>query len=671
MTRFAWYGRLSTVDRQDKTLARPSQFEACQRRVVELGGEITAEFWDDETGAHFSRPELSNLLAEARREDRRFDAVICFQTSRLARVQVDALLHERELKRANCPIVYVHGGGSELEKGLSQLIDQHMRERLREETKRGMRAAVLAGRRVGGRAPYGYRLEHEPHPTPARAKAGETVSRLVVVPEQAKIVREIFKMWNRGSGTAAICDALNSRRVPSPTHVDNSRNLRGNWSKSTIKSILRNPTYTGLGVWDRLDFASKRELGAPVRQRNQDEWTVAEEAHERIVSDEVFATAQERADAKSKASGRPRKGQREHLLSGVVRCGSGHAPLSMYGSVQKAKTYYRCSYGRSYGRAAADAIEGHGLWCSVREDLLLPFVERFFSERVFGPMRLDLLREQLLAEGATIAADAEREQAQLRRKLSELDTAIERQLVAIEQGVEPKLIGERITQLRAEREQVEAALRDTTPVAPTNDDELVETLRQLPDLSERLRNADEATKRLVFDAFDLRIVFDKTNGRVRISATVYEHVGDLLGGVAQDDIAGAGLKHLPATYSESKNPGTCGAHSSIAGIRRPARRLATGPSPRLPQDQLIGVTPGSRPRRRPASPGFRSCGRRRVPPRAPQRAPGLGHREVASRKDSGDHVTRDHRRISHLRGGRWVCVHRTRGFVERPGAPPN
>lgn len=47
-------------------------------------------------------------------------------------------------------------------------------------------------------------------------------------------------------------------------------------------------------------------------------------------------------------TGRPGKGQPVHLLSGMVRCASGHAPLLMYGSVQKAKTYYRCGYGRSY-----------------------------------------------------------------------------------------------------------------------------------------------------------------------------------------------------------------------------------------------------------------------------------------------------------------------------------
>jgi hypothetical protein len=51
---------------------------------------------------------------------------------------------------------------------------------------------------------------------------------------------------------------------------------------------------------------------------------------------------------------------------------------------------------------------------------------------------------------------------------------------------------------------------------------------QLPDLTEALREASPATKRLAFDAIDMRVVFNKTEGRVQISATITEAVADLL-----------------------------------------------------------------------------------------------------------------------------------------------
>ena len=56
------------------------------------------------------------------------------------------------------------------------------------------------------------------------------------------------------------------------------------------------------------------------------------------------------------------------------------------------------------------------------------------------------------------------------------------------------------------------------------DEELERRLAAVPDLSERLRTASMQIKRQVFEAFDLRIHFDRREGRVEISATVSEEV---------------------------------------------------------------------------------------------------------------------------------------------------
>jgi hypothetical protein len=56
-------------------------------------------------------------------------------------------------------------------------------------------------------------------------------------------------------------------------------------------------------------------------------------------------------------------------------------------------------------------------------------------------------------------------------------------------------------------------------------------LDQLPDLSDRLRDADDATKRALFDALDLRVVFDKARDRLSISATLTETAAMLHDGI--------------------------------------------------------------------------------------------------------------------------------------------
>jgi hypothetical protein len=81
-------------------------------------------------------------------------------------------------------------------------------------------------------------------------------------------------------------------------------------------------------------------------------------------------------------------------------------------------------------------------------------------------------------------------------------------------------------------------------------------LKRMPDLSKELRKAPATLKRQVFEAFDLKVVYDKIEGRIEISATVSEAIAEAFDNakdlpeevhrVAQKDIAGAGFE--PATF---------------------------------------------------------------------------------------------------------------------------
>jgi site-specific DNA recombinase len=210
----------------------------------------------------------------------------------------------------------------------------------------------------------------------------------------------------------------------------------------------------------------------------------------------------------------------------MVRCATGHPSLSAYGAVVKGHTYCRCTYGQNYGKVAADAIAGHGATCNVGEDTLLPVIERFFADRLFGPMRLDLLREQLDLQQQTSATEDQRTAARLQAQIAEADRAIALQVRALEAGVEPELVRARIEELKADKAAAQASL-PRLGLAPERQDPAV-VLDQVPDLAERLRDADRATKRALFDAFDLRVVYDKTSDRLSISATLTETVASML-----------------------------------------------------------------------------------------------------------------------------------------------
>jgi hypothetical protein len=309
------------------------------------------------------------------------------------------------------------------------------------------------------------------------------------------------------------------------------RGLRAkrDWAKSTIRAILKNPTYTGRLVWNRLDFATQREAGGTARLRAQEEWVVSEVEHLPLVSDELFAAAQARFRQRSRATGARGNGQAAYLLTGMVRCAAGHQPLAMYGRKRKDHTYMTCDYGRTYGKVAADQIDGHGQWLSVREDALVPLVEAFFAERIFGPMRLEKLARQLQAHQRETARQTDGAQRQLRDQIAELDERIGRLIEALERGMEPDLIGARLAKLRETKEKAEIELRALTPVAADPDaPDPAELLSRLPDLSRALRKAPPQLKRQVFDAFGLQITYDKIGRRIEISATISEAIAHAL-----------------------------------------------------------------------------------------------------------------------------------------------
>ena len=539
--RFAWYGRLSTKDKQDPTLSFPSQREACAEKAVELGGEIVCEFTDQEAGRRDDRAGWAELLREAKERDaRRFDAVIVYGTSRLSRDLFHALTYEREMTRAGVEVFYALTASDQtspegrLIRHMFQALDQFEVEKLGREVRRGQKQNTRQGYRNGGRAPYGYRLRHEAHPDPARAKAGDTKSRLVVNPEQAPVIAEIFDRFLAGAGYKEIANELNRPgEPPPPSHVDSKRNTSGKWAKTTIKSMLENPTYTGRLYWNRLDSRAHKQGVGPVVRRDKNEWVEADEHHEALISDEQFERAQAEMQRRSTGQGgnrRRRPQKRPYLLRGIVHCATGHNPLRMQGRARKGEpTYYTCGYRTSYGDRAAEAV-GHGKWQYVREESLITLIDSFFASRIFGADRLAHLRAQSSTLASELQSSNDDQRTRIAKQVGEVDQRIERQLGAIEAGVDPVLVGERIRNLKAEREEAQAALaqledsrRNSTAIDP---DDALAVLGALPDLGKRLAAADPEIRRAVFDAFRLRVDIDRNAGQIRLKALVSSAFGE-------------------------------------------------------------------------------------------------------------------------------------------------
>jgi len=107
--------------------------------------------------------------------------------------------------------------------------------------------------------------------------------KLVIIEEEAKIVRLIFKLYLDGLGTRKIARELEKRRY---------RTKKGNvrWYSSTVKNVIINQTYIGTLVKGKR--VVKDVITLEWEKIDKSEWIVVPNACEPIIDEETFNRAQ-------------------------------------------------------------------------------------------------------------------------------------------------------------------------------------------------------------------------------------------------------------------------------------------------------------------------------------------------------------------------------------------
>lgn len=398
--RFAFYGRVSTVDYQDRASSCRWQRDHATE-LIAGHGRIVVECFDEGVSRRVpwpDRPQAGRLLAAITDPHRGFDAVVVGEYERAFTGQ--------QLRQLT-PILRRHGVALWLPEtygpvdfddprhlaviDLLGVRSQREVSRARFRTMAAMRAqAELQGRHLGGRPPYGYRLvDAGPHPNRAHAAWGRRLHRLDPDPATAGHVRWIFEQRLAGHSVASIARRLNERGVPCPSGADPERNRHRSghaWMVTTVAAILANPRYTGRQVWNRQptdrspvdaqgELISKREVQ---RRSPSSQWAISHTiVHPPLVSEEQFVRVQAVHAAPSPADG----AVRTYALAGLVYCGiCGRLTDSHW---VHERPSYRCRHGHSSANLGSS---NRPRTLYVREDHLL--------ERIRGDRQL----RRLLAE---------------------------------------------------------------------------------------------------------------------------------------------------------------------------------------------------------------------------------------------------------------------------------
>lgn len=133
-------------------------------------------------------------------------------------------------------------------------------------------------------------------------KDPEDKHHLVIDPEAAEIVKLIFTMAADGKTKGQIAKHLNETHVLTcreymcrkgiKMHRENEKEKKL-WSVTTISDMLKNEVYLGKIIWNKKRVA--RTGSNKLVSNDKEEWIVVENAHEPIISDELFQKANEKA----------------------------------------------------------------------------------------------------------------------------------------------------------------------------------------------------------------------------------------------------------------------------------------------------------------------------------------------------------------------------------------
>lgn len=221
----------------------PEQLKDGRKLAAELGLEVEGREFHDEAKSAFHGdrgPGLADAMAECERLSAEHGscALIVQRSDRLARgdgkqarhlVEVTgwAIKNDVQLFSVQDPSAFPDYADPNMKLLLgviSGMAGNQESEKKSQSVKKGMRRRAERGEWVGGKPPYGY------------TRAGRYEA-LEVVPEQVKVVRQVFERNAAGEGQKLILRALNKAGIASPTGKS--------WSQSAMSRILNNVAYIG------------------------------------------------------------------------------------------------------------------------------------------------------------------------------------------------------------------------------------------------------------------------------------------------------------------------------------------------------------------------------------------------------------------------------------------
>lgn len=435
----ALYIRLSRDDGNDESLSVSNQRKILLEYVKQffLGEHVLVDTYidDGQSGTDYERPDFQRMIQDV--EKGRINCIICKNLSRAFRNYSDqGFFLENFFPRHAVRFIALADPAidtfldPDAINGMEVPINGLMNDRYAYKTSSDIRRTFDSKRRngefIGAFAPFGYK------------KDPENKNRLIVDPEAAQIVQDIFRWYVYGDNSQkvisnergrlheeekggmskeGIAHKLNDLGIPNPTAYKKSKGMKyhnpqtsqndGLWRGTSIAAILKNEMYLGIMVQGKQKVISYKVHDRVLVPEN--EWYRMPGTHQPIIDKKLFDLAQEiQAKDIRRAPGK----RQNYLFSGFLKCADCHKSMTRK-SVKGRYVYYNCS---TYKRKSKNKCSAH----SIRLDILEAAVLKAIREKIGSIPDISGMIEEI-KNAPVIKSNMGRHKSLLKLRIQELE----------------------------------------------------------------------------------------------------------------------------------------------------------------------------------------------------------------------------------------------------------
>lgn len=410
----AIYVRVSTDEQAEQGFSLDSQKERLIAYCISQGWDDFKLFIDDGyTGTKLERPAMKRMIRNI--EEEKIQAVVVYKLDRLSRKQKDVLYLLEDVfeknkvifKSATEPFDTSTPFGKAMI-GVLAVFAQLERDMIVERTTTGRRQKISQGLWHGGPIPFGYHWNKEG-------------KQLEVKPEEAHLIKEIYKRYLQGQSRLSIADWIVSR---SKARV---------FDHNVVRDILSRPLYNG------------KLINAGV---------IVQGNHEAIIDEDTWYAVQKETVRRS--GGQTPLG--EYLLTGLLRCG-----VCSRGVAHVKRTTYKRE--KKYSYDLYGCVNQHVRRKDRNNNCSMGYLQRKEVEQfVISEIKAFSLKPKMVIEiqkqKTEQTADDSVIQA-LKEKYQKVINGMDNLYEAIQTGgIKASFVSDRIKKLEEEREAIEIQLED-------------------------------------------------------------------------------------------------------------------------------------------------------------------------------------------------------------------